>query len=230
MCTPIRNAFLRAAATLLIIPERYQYVIEQLKLSIAPNRRRKIYNTTLFGDENHLGENEMARFLTSAGVTTDEAESWRPWAVAYAAMEIDDHPSSSHTTEGLQQAIQRAHELINGDTKWVIRNIPPLVPGYYKPTSETPCVQRNIPRTTHHSGASSSTNTDTEPASSAINSPTSSSTTAKTSSPSVTAEISPSSSSTLITSTSSTSDNVDKSDKLVDYGDGLDKDTSMGPA
>jgi len=96
----IKDAFLRAAAMLLIVPERYQHIIEQLGLTIAPNCRTKIYNATIFGDERHLGENEMAHFLTSSGVTTNEAESWRPWAAAYTAMEIINNPSSSHT-EGL---------------------------------------------------------------------------------------------------------------------------------
>ena len=104
-CKPIRNAFLRAAAMLLIVPERYQHIIEWLGLIIAPNCCKKIYDVTRFGDKNHLGENEMARFLTSAGVTTHKAETWRPWAAAYAAMEISEHPSSSHT-EGLRQARQ----------------------------------------------------------------------------------------------------------------------------
>ena len=99
-CALIKNAFLRAAAMLLIIPENYQHIIKWLGLSISPNRRGKIYNATCFGDKNHLGENEMAHFLTSAGVTTDKAEAWRPWAAAYAAMEINEHPTSSHT-EGL---------------------------------------------------------------------------------------------------------------------------------
>ena len=75
-CALIKNAFLRAASALLIIPERYQHVIERLGLTIAPNHRKKIYDTTRFGDEKHLGKNEMASFLTSAGVTTDEAEAW----------------------------------------------------------------------------------------------------------------------------------------------------------
>ena len=64
-CTIIKDAFLHAAATLLIVPEHYQHIIKQLGLTIAPNRHAKIYNTTIFGDERHLGKNEMACFLTS---------------------------------------------------------------------------------------------------------------------------------------------------------------------
>jgi len=104
-CAVIKDTFLRAAATLLIVPEGYQHIIKQLGLTIAPNRHAKIYNMTIFGNEHHLGENKMACFLTSSGVTTNKAESWRPWAAAYTAMEIINNPSSSHT-EGLQQARQ----------------------------------------------------------------------------------------------------------------------------
>jgi len=242
----IKDAFLRAAATLLIVPERYQHIIEQLGLTIAPNRRAKIYNATIFGDERHLGENKMAHFLTSSGVTTNEAESWRPWAAAYTAMEIIDNPSSSHT-EGLRWARQRAHELINGDNKWFTKNIPSSLPGYYRPTLEVPCAQYIAPRTTHQSEGSSSSDVDAHPAPSASKSPTSVSTTAETSPRSVTAETSPSpviakatqsstcaedktQPSTLIASTPLHFDNIDKDDELVDYGDGLDEDTTMGPA
>ena len=59
-CKPIRNAFLHTAAMLLIVPERYQHIIERLGLIIAPNCHKKIYDATHFGDKNHLGENEMA--------------------------------------------------------------------------------------------------------------------------------------------------------------------------
>ena len=262
--TTIKDAFLRAAATLLIVPEHYQHVIEQLGLTIAPNRRAKIYNATIFGDERHLGENEMARFLTSAGVTTNEAESWRPWAAAYTAMEIIDDPSNSHHTESLRWARQRAHELINGDHKWFIKNIPSSSPGYYRPTSEVSRTQCIAPRTAE---GSSSSDVDAHPASSASESPTSVSTTAETSPRSVTADTSPSpvdantsSPSPVNTNTSSPSPVVvkatqsstcvegktllstitastpshyvaaDKDEELVDYGDGLDEDTTMGPA
>jgi len=147
-------------------------------------------------------------------------------------MEISEHPTSSHT-EGLRQARQQAHELINGDTKWVIKNIPPSSPGYYKLASETTHIQRNKnpPCTTCQSEASSPTDADADPT------PITSSTIAGASPSSATAEATPSSthaedhsqSSTSNTSITSHSDNADKSDKLIDLIGDFDEDTSMGP-
>lgn len=77
-CTIIKDAFLCTAAMLLIIPKCYQYIIKQLGLTILPNHCAKIYNATIFGNKYHLSKNEMACFLISVGVTTNEAESWRP--------------------------------------------------------------------------------------------------------------------------------------------------------
>ena len=153
-------------------------------------------------------------------------------------MEISEHPTSSHT-EGLRQARQQAHELINGDTKWVIKNIPPSSPGYYKLASETTHIQRNKnpPCTTRQSEASSPTDADADPSPSTIHTPITSSTIARASPSSVTAEATPSSthaedhsqSSTSNTSITSHSDNADKSDKLIDLIGDFDEDTSMGP-
>ena len=161
-------------------------------------------------------------------------------------MEISEHPSSSHT-EGLQQARQQAHELINSNTQWVIKNIPPLAPRYYKLALETTHAQCNTPHTTLQPEASSSNDADTDPSPSSVHTPTNSSTTTATSPSSATAETSSSSVSTeenlsptpvevdpslstLYTSTSIHPDDTEKGCEPLDYGGDLEEDTSMGPA
>jgi len=76
---------------------------KMLELTIMPNCCKQIYNLIYLGNENHLGKNEIAYFLTSTEVTTDKTESWQPWTAAYVSMEIDDHlPAVILTAYGRQ--------------------------------------------------------------------------------------------------------------------------------
>ena len=85
----LRDAFLRAAAALLCVPERYTQVLAQLGQGIAQGRRALYYDKGRFGTAANFGVNEMARFLASVGVTSDVAEQRRPWATAFVEMELN---------------------------------------------------------------------------------------------------------------------------------------------
>ena len=92
----LRDTILRAAAGVLIVPQRYTRNLNRLKLQIAEIRRTQQYDASRFGDENHLGIHEMVEYLASIGVTEDEAESLRPWAAAFIEMDLEKHPHSHH--------------------------------------------------------------------------------------------------------------------------------------
>ncbi len=47
-------------------------------------------------DMSHLGINDVAHFLASIGITTEDAEQWRPCAAAFIEMELKEHPTGSH--------------------------------------------------------------------------------------------------------------------------------------
>jgi hypothetical protein len=210
ICGPIRDAFLQAAAILLIVPERYQHIVGQLELTIAPSRSRQHYNKSRFGDENHVNESSIAHFFATIGVTTDEAEKWQPWAAAYIDIEL--HEQTDNTiAESLRQARQRAREQINSDSKWVFKNLPPECPGHYKLASTTPHMSHVA-----QPEASSSTNADVEPSSST-------NTATGTSSPN-NADTGPS------TITPMHPDATEQSDIHLGYGGDEDDDTRMGLA
>jgi hypothetical protein len=105
ICGLIWDAFLRAAAILLIVPECYQHIVGQLELTIAPSHSRQHYNKSCFGDKNHVNESSIAHFFMTIRVTMDEAEKWQPWVVAYVNMEL--HEQTDNTiAESLCQARQ----------------------------------------------------------------------------------------------------------------------------
>jgi len=132
---PLRIAFLCAAAALLSVPDQYQEVLAQLGQAIAPARRKQTYNVAQFGDESHLGINEVARFLATTGVPVVDAEQWRQWAAAYVDMELDEHPQSDHAPM-LQRAKEQARARINSDPSRVVTRVHPSSPGYYNPAYE----------------------------------------------------------------------------------------------
>jgi hypothetical protein len=108
ICGPIRDAFLQAAAILLIVPERYQHIVGQLKLTIAPSCSRQHYNKSCFGDENHINKSSITHFFMTIRVTRDEAEKWQPWVAAYVNMELYEQTDNT-IAKSLHQARQRAH-------------------------------------------------------------------------------------------------------------------------
>jgi hypothetical protein len=146
---PLRYVFLRNAAALLCVPEKYQQVVTQLGVTIAANRSQQLYSTERFGNETRLGVNEVVRYFASVGVTTNDAESWRAWAAAYVDMELEERPASAWAPQ-LQQAKEQAHARINADPTWVLTRIHETSPGYYNPARENARTQRNTRNTTQH--------------------------------------------------------------------------------
>ena len=130
----IREPFMRAAAILLCEPEGYTQVTNQLNNSIAPTRTDTRYDETIFGKLADITPNTFARYVATIGVTANEAESWRPWAMAYIAMELEDRPHAEYATD-LIQARNAAYAIIDSDPKWVTTNVHPNSPGNYKPTN-----------------------------------------------------------------------------------------------
>jgi hypothetical protein len=131
---PLRNAFLRATAALLSVPDLYQEVLAQLRLDVDPQRQRRTYDAAKFGDEHSLGINHVARFLASIGVPATEAEQWRPWAAAYVDMELDEHPQSDHAPM-MRRAQEQARERIDIDPSKVVTRVHRSSPGYYNPNN-----------------------------------------------------------------------------------------------
>jgi hypothetical protein len=144
----LRDTILRAAAGVLIVPQRYTRNLNRLKLQIAEIRRTQQYDASRFGDENHLGIHEMVEYLASIGVTEDEAESLRPWAAAFIEMDLEKHPHSRHAND-LRAARQQARTLIDADQALVLRNITADAPGYYNPRLEQNRAARSARRTRH---------------------------------------------------------------------------------
>ena len=119
------------------MPEQYQQITTQKGYAIDDIRRIRHYDALVFGDENHLGINEVARYLASIGITINEAKTWWAWAAAYVEMELTEHPDSRHA-QMLQQAQVCARACIDGDLKWVLKNVHTTLPGYYNPTRDCP--------------------------------------------------------------------------------------------
>jgi hypothetical protein len=103
ICGLIWDAFLQAAAILLIVPEHYQHIVRQLELTIAPSRLRQHYNKSCFGDENYVNKSSITHFFVTIGVTMDKAEKWQPWAAAYINMELYEQ-TDNMIAESLHQA------------------------------------------------------------------------------------------------------------------------------
>ena len=161
---PIRGAFLRAAAALFSVPEQYQQVLAQLGQDIISTRVKRSYNAAQFGDENHLGVNEVVRYLATVGVTTAEAEKWRAWATAYIDMELEEHPDDVHAVD-LRRAKQQARARIDSDPDLVLLRVHPDSPRYYNPVLEKSRALRNASREARQSEAGSSTNAEAGPSS-----------------------------------------------------------------
>jgi hypothetical protein len=129
---PLRDNFVRSAAILLCVPEKYTKLLAQLGQEITQTRRTVSYNEAQFGAAARLGVNEVACYLEAIGVTAEEAERWWPWAAAYVDMELEVQLNSYHVPK-LQQARDAVHVRINADPKWVFKNIHPDTPGNYNP-------------------------------------------------------------------------------------------------
>ena len=96
---PLRDTILWAAAAVLSVPQRYPRIMGQLQLQIAEVRCMQQYDTSRFGDENHLGTHVMVRFMASIGVPKGEAECLRAWAAAFVKMDLEKHPHSCCTND-----------------------------------------------------------------------------------------------------------------------------------
>jgi hypothetical protein len=149
---PLRDTFLRSAATLLCVPEKYLQVVTQLGITITTPRRKQLYSPTQFGNESRLGVNEVVRYFASIGVTTDEAEAWRAWAAAYVDMELEDRPTSAHAPQ-LRRAKEQSHVRIKADPAWVLAGLHVSTPGFYDPARENTRPQRSMRSTTQHASA-----------------------------------------------------------------------------
>ena len=134
---PIWNAFIHAAAMLLCVPAQYMRILIQLRLDIERDSQLQHYDTLWFGNENHTGTSEVARYLASIGMTAEQAEQWRAWATAYINMELKTHPNLSHAMQ-LQEAQAQANECIDQDHTLVLQNISQSSPRYYYPGSCAP--------------------------------------------------------------------------------------------
>ncbi|KAI0282247.1 hypothetical protein BC826DRAFT_974284 [Russula brevipes] len=128
----IREPFLRAAAALLCEPEGYTRMIAQLNSTIAPTRSDTRYDETTFGKLATITPQTFARYAATIGVTAEEAETWRPWAMAYIAMELEKRPHSKYAAN-LTHARDAAHAIIDNDPKWVITDVHPKSMGNYNP-------------------------------------------------------------------------------------------------
>lgn len=160
---PLRDAFLCAAAALLCVPERYMQVLAQLGQGVAQGRRALYYVEGRLGTAANFGVNEVAQFLASVGVTSDEAEQWRPWAAAFIEMELEGRPNGRHA-QMLRQARDSARACIDSDPKWVFKNIHADAPGNYNPALEQSRAMRSMAR---QAEAGSSSNAEAGPSSAA---------------------------------------------------------------
>jgi hypothetical protein len=200
---PIRDAFLRTAATLLCVPEWYTRVLVQLGQDVAPRRGTQLYDEAQFGTAATLSVNGLARFLASVGVTADEAEQWRPWAAAYVEMELEEHPNGTHA-QVLRQARDSARAHITSNPKWVFTKLHADAPGNYNPELEKSRAARR--------------NTIQAEANNAEAGPSSAAGKADSTAASARADL------------LAHPDAPDESEVELDYEDELDEDTRMGPA
>ena len=125
------DAFLRTIAILLSVPTHYQAALTRLALTVATSRRTQPYSTATYGDETSLGVDGLTNYLADIGITTAEAETWRPWATVYVETELDAHPTGPHALQ-YSQARQLARDFVDKDRKWVVK-VHKKTPGYYNP-------------------------------------------------------------------------------------------------
>ncbi|KAI0276548.1 hypothetical protein BC826DRAFT_976768 [Russula brevipes] len=112
----------------------YTRTITQLNSTIAPTRSDTRYDETTFGKLTTITPQTFAHYAATIGVTTEEAETWQPWAMAYIAMELEERPHSKHAAN-LTRTRDTAHAIIDNDPKWVITDIHPESMGNYNPTT-----------------------------------------------------------------------------------------------
>ena len=93
---PLWNTFMCSVVALLSIPDHYQEVLAHLNMEIAPQQGTTYYSEALFVPTSTLGEDQVACFLVSTGVSAKEAEQWRPWAAAFVAMELEEQLNSHY--------------------------------------------------------------------------------------------------------------------------------------
>lgn len=128
----IRDHFLRVAATLLCVPGKYGAMTTANRIPIKEYRGESFYDDGTLDPIAAATPLTIAKCLAAAGVSTEEAESWRPWATAYVAMTIEEHPSSSKVTE-LEAAQQEARTAIDENHSLALTNVHHKSPGYYHP-------------------------------------------------------------------------------------------------
>ena len=106
------SAFLRVVAALVGVPEWYKETAVQLGISIAQEQCSRLYNPAHYGSDDQLGVNKVMQFLADTGVSLAEAESWRPWAVTYIAIELEKQPAGQYAQQ-FMQAQQLARQCID---------------------------------------------------------------------------------------------------------------------
>jgi len=203
---PLRNAFVRTAAALLSVPDRYREVLNSIHMEIAPHRSNIIYEEAQFTAANALGIDDIARFLAATGVTPEEAEQWRPWAAAFVEMELEERPNSNHAPL-LRQARELTHARIESDPTKALQRVHGKTPGNYRPERERLQAEQNPTQPRQSPAGSSSTpQPDSGP----------SKTTTGDRSRSRSRSVHP--------------DDARSQDVPLSYGDTPDEDTQMGPA
>jgi len=126
------HSFLHSAAALLIVLERYSWILSRMGVVIAPLCLDRPYDIARFGQVCDLNMEAMARLLALYGVTTDKAETWHAWVCVYVEMDLLAHPTSTHA-QLLRLAWDCVHECIDADLSWVLKQLDPLAPGHYNP-------------------------------------------------------------------------------------------------
>jgi len=126
------HSFLRSVAALLIVPERYSWVLSHMGEVIAPLHLNRPYNIVCFGQVHNLNMEAVACLLASYGMTTDEAKTWCTWVCTYIEMDLLAHPTSTHA-QSLCLAWDCVHEHIDTDSSWVLKQLDSLAPGHYNP-------------------------------------------------------------------------------------------------
>lgn len=117
---------------LLIVLERYTGILSCLGVAISIQRLDQPYDAGHYGDVGELDVQGVACLLAAYGVSPAEAETWCAWACAYVEMDLEAHLTSSHAVT-LRSARASAHERINTDLLWVIKQLNALAPSYYNP-------------------------------------------------------------------------------------------------
>jgi hypothetical protein len=135
-----RDGFLWAAAALLCIPGRYTQALSDLGQTIAHERSASTYDEAQFGAAASLSINQIGHFLASVGVTSEEAEKWRPWAAAYVEMELEARPDAGYA-QALRHAKDLARARITNNPALVLTRINPNSPGHWTPEGNQPQIE-----------------------------------------------------------------------------------------